>query len=109
MAFAYHSTEKCGREPLPPMPNGAWPPLTLMCGSFGLGILRCNPEKNPETFSVTVFAADDTLSNAPVDIDFIFGAVPSKNPLIAVHAFPAAVLALSHAVVAIFLTTGAAP
>ena len=36
IAFAYQLTLKEGREPLPPMPNGALPPDTLICGSFRL-------------------------------------------------------------------------
>ena len=36
MAFAYQSTENFGRDPFPPMPNGAFPPCTWMCGSLKL-------------------------------------------------------------------------
>jgi hypothetical protein len=41
---AAQDTWKEGRDPFPPMPNGAFPPLTLIFGIFGFGIVRCSPE-----------------------------------------------------------------
>ena len=88
-----------GRDPFPPIPNGAFPPETLKCGKFRCGRDQLNfkallnrPGKlfTKDTALVKMlFTADGILVNAPLTADNM--PLPLNAPLNPFTAFLAAV------------------
>ena len=95
--FAYHWMSKLGSDPFPAIPNGATPPLILMCGIFRSGSFQLklkalfSSPTNPETTECAASSfdwnEDFTLSSTPVTALFA-PFIPSRNFCLIPVSFP---------------------